>query len=100
MKPTRFSDELPSSGRTDGEQMLARVLPRRCDGCHGTGVWTETAWSLVDTMTDPEPCEEGCDGAGFLYPDPPDWWDLDWYEPDWDGFCELVWRVLGIVDTE
>ena len=54
-------------------------------------------------------------GAGFLYPDPPDWWAKEYAvvaalggEPkatevareEWELFCDTAWRVLKVVGTE
>jgi len=79
------------------------IRPRRCPNC-----------AHPDTQHDEDGCsckalDYGCDGAGFLYPDPPDDWpDLTgyrvsskWPHIPWETYCEISWQlVLGIVDTE
>ena len=126
MKPTLYKEELDSAvldpwhpgqslSQTDWSRLeligesagrLARVLPRRCP-THHQPITDEGKW---DDCT--------CGGAGFLYPDPPDWW-MDRYVDvgkalgqtnlehlksealeDWHFHCQETWRVLGTVDTE
>lgn len=40
-----------------------------------------------------------CDGRGWLYSDPPEWWtgipEVDTVG-EWEWFCELTWRVLDM----
>jgi len=97
MKPTLFMEDITFtdvlaadslSSLSIVQHMLALVLPRRCP--------------FPDLKHHPhDPC------AGFLYPDPPDWWieaDLD--DPTenvvtWREFLHDAYRVLGVVeDTE
>jgi len=72
---------------------VTRILPRRCPN--------------PQFYSRPQDCTT-CDGLGFLYPDPPEWWmterDLDDQlnpaERTWRWFCDDVWRVLGIVEVD
>ena len=52
-----------------------------------------------------QPCPE-CNSVGFLYPDPPDAFtdktllQHPLYAPlYWDFFCDVTWRVLGVVEV-
>jgi hypothetical protein len=83
------------------------IRPRHCEeGCDGTG---RTMYD--DGTTTPDPY---CDGLGFLYPDPPEWWGgTAWWKDlvhdfnrkpfhisEWEAFCVAAWRVLGVVEVD
>ncbi len=43
-----------------------------------------------------------CDGRGFLYPDPPDWWERSssgrvWIR-QWEQHCTISWQAMGILE--
>ena len=96
MRPTLFADHVPDDFRTDSEwlmnmrealRVLKPILPRRCYLLPVEDHWDEC-----------RPCE----GRGWLYPEPPDWWGLD---PDdgqnqkvWESQCRVFWRAMGILE--
>jgi len=99
MKPTLYADDLGFDD-VSWVRKFARVLPRRCPG--------------LDAMpSDHVRCE--CDGLGFLYPDPPDWWYQDILQSismpnegqlqvnirqEWEIFLHDAWRVLGVIEDD
>jgi len=101
MKPTlyaedikEFIDPLSPSQWSTLQRAVARVLPRRCP-CQQFGEPEDFASRLMDEQGCPK-----CGGAGFLYPDPPDWWRGVCHNPDdWHIFLLDVWRVLGVVEV-
>ncbi len=78
----------------ESRQALKRILPLRCPRCKGTTYIDGSpllGW----------PCDECPDSPGFIYPDPPDWYETSMYANliegiGWHGVCRLVWRAMGI----
>lgn len=87
---------------------LQRVLPRRCPDCHGLGYenyLADTEWP--DGMLTQEPDQRShppCEGRGWLYPDPPDWWERSssgrvWIR-QWEQHCRTSWRAMCILGDD
>ena len=79
----------------------------RCDDCDDRGRCNGKGRGLhVMNIHD---CHT-CGGLGFLYPDPPDWWEEMWNQTflgkevaddAWEQHCRTTWRVLKVTeDTE
>lgn len=112
MKPTLYADDLNSLNGHCGNTAirfercfgidLARVLPRRCENCDDRGRCNGKAFRHSIHIMNIHDCHT-CDGLGFLYPDPPDWYGANSTHPErrirnWRNFLHQVWHVLGIVD--
>jgi len=112
MRPTLYADDI--LGVREGErrpwedelEILARVLPLRCP--------CDTQPTSIKPPVD-------CDGRGWLYPDPPDWWEdlimndeflrreyteerrrdmLDTMTEEWHKQLRNVWRAMGILEED
>jgi len=97
-----YSEDLPLEGfdtcDNEGQPLLARVLPRRCnDDQLGPCIngWYEPPVTTTRIMCG------WCDGRGWLYPEEPTWFDSDDWGPlavgyvSWTGFCLLLWHTFG-----
>lgn len=101
MKPTLYAEDVAtSSGGAPirALQAIVRTLPRRCPNTRCVDGWDSTDTALFPNGRD---CMS-CDGLGFLYPDPPEWWPpskaalIRWREEQ----VPMMWRVLGIVEVD
>ena len=88
---------------------LTPIRRVKCPDCDGRGF----TFSLLANEhgeveerigSDPRQCLR-CDGHGWLYPDPPEWWWKDymqaektWARSAWESFCDRMWRVLGMYE--
>jgi len=113
MRPTLFADHVPDDFRTDSEwlmnmrealRVLKPILPRRCRIGNDVQGYNDCSGSVfviefIDSDPTPGPHPE-CEGRGWLYPDPPDWWPWDKAEAPkrWEGHCDAMWRAMGILE--
>ena len=74
MKPTLYAEDLDILTDTETRERFARVLPRNCPA------------PILEVIEQHRRCHL-CDGAGFLYPDPPDWmWEGALGGMTWESF--------------
>ena len=105
MRPTQFADDYEADAALDA---LERILPLRCPS-------DDFLQPLLDALPPhTSKCGEGCqcEGRGWLYPDPPDFWEIaaKWKQPPhyeqtflphperWHYLCWAVWRQMRIVE--
>ncbi len=121
MRPTLYADDVEVSPVAMGEaaQAARRILPHRCPhpDCK------EGRIMVTGPCPDAKPYDNAdgfeisclvlhwvgadhniCDGRGWLYPDPPDWWDV-WSSYDetlvddtWQQHLRFVYRAMGILE--
>ena len=84
-RPTLYANDVenasvPKATWAAGLDALALILPRPCGPCRGYGQWCHLHNVAQDDPKHDYPdCDlaqdcKNCDGRGFLFPDPPEWW--------------------------
>ncbi len=95
MQPTQFADDYDADFALDA---LERILPRRCPELASHDLRYSATGGCYNDL---------CEGRGWLYPDPPDWWGLgaegvtisDEYQRHlWASRLEAIWRAMGILE--
>ncbi len=109
MRPTLYADTLLVNAEehngmllfdNDAADALIAILPLRCP--------CDTQPTSIKPPVD-------CDGLGFLYPDPPDWWTAGWVDEiaadmerrnpgtmkaEWEVHLRQTYRAMGILEED
>ncbi len=117
MRPTLYANDIPDDLQVVGDVVPAlngaialrnvkRILPLRCFDS-----------KACDPLNDDEfgVGHQECDGRGFLYPDPPDWWTAGYVDEVaatmeqqhpgtlkglWEEHLRETWRAMGILEED